>query len=201
MSPLTKVFLVSVVVLIAGVLLLFINRNAESAEPKDAWLDLITQVAGNPSREAAQTEQESSWDIFAESPFAKGLRQFTDETADWLSAGLCRDLGPYDPWDARWQLECGIRYVEKLQADNAYGGYCNNRHVAEQEYNGGAWVVWELRTAESVSLQDARAVCGQRLDNGRKRSNRSCAENYSYPTHIDRRQSRYAMQLSGMVCR
>ena len=165
------------------------------------WLELLTLISANPSREAALTEQESSWNQFAESPFGGlGLRQILRTTGDWLAVTICRDLGPFDPFDPAWSLKCGVRYAEHLQKNNHFGNACTNRRVAEQEYNGGAWVIWELKKARSGRLKDAEAVCGTKLLNGRKRSRRSCMENYSYPKHIDRRQRKYAA-MGGLLCK
>ncbi len=163
------------------------------------YFDRLTEWSDNPSREAALTMQESAWRPFAESPWARGLRQTTKDTEDWLEWHICKDLGPADPWDPDWSLECGIRYVEHLQTER-FGDYCGNRHVAEQRYNGGYWVVWELDTAGSTSLADARRVCGTTLHNGRRRHERSCVENYEYPERIDRHQAKYATVLPGVLC-
>ena len=171
------------------------------ATPPDRWFDLIRETAANPSREAALTEQESSWDPFAESPVgAVGLRQCMPITCEDWAMRFCRDLGPEDPENPEWSLVCGIRYAEALERNNDFGSYCNNRRIAEQEYNGGAWVIWELRTAQSRNLADAQRVCGSRLDNGRRRSQASCRENYEYPERIDLRQIKYYWQLGGRLC-
>ena len=199
--------------LFAAVLLTIIS-GALAAPPGERWYSLIRETAANPSREAALTEQESSWDIFAESPFAQGLRQTTEDTGEWLSMTICRDLGPYEPFMPEWSIKCGIRYSEWLQRNNEFNrvptnpgdihhgafDYCNNRRIAEQEYNGGAWVVWELRTAKTNELALAETVCGTVLDNGRKRHARSCRENYEYPRRIDARQVKYYRELGGRLC-
>ena len=118
--------------------------------PKKArpYVGLLITISRNASREAALTEQESAWDIFAKSPYAKGLRQFTPATGKWMARTHCKHLGSYQPYNANWSLRCGVIYSELLQKNNEYkGGYCFNRKVAEQEYNGGGWVVKELREA------------------------------------------------------
>lgn len=156
--------------------------------------------SSNPSRELAQTEQESGCNPFAESPYAKGLRQFTDRTGEWMSLTHCKHLGDYDPFDEQWSIECGLVYMELLENNNDYGGYCINRQIAEMEYNGGAWVLWELQHVGRTSLVDSRKVCGTRLYNGRKRANWACKENYDYPHHISRRQVNY-LSLGGQQCK
>ena len=179
-------------------LLLFVPYTFPAELPGKQWHELIQEVADNPSREAALTEQESSWRIFAESPFAKGLRQFTPETADWLEMGMCSHLGSGDVFDPVWSLKCGIIYSEYLEKEK-FGDYCNTRKVAEMRYNGGYWIVWELRTAQSTEIDDAADHCGTELYNGRKRSFRSCTENYFYPIKISERQKKY-IELGGRQC-
>jgi len=156
--------------------------------------------SSNPSREMAQTEQESGCNPMAESPFAKGLRQFTDRTGEWMSITHCKHLGDYAPFNERWSIECGLIYMQVLEANNDFGDYCFNRTVAEAEYNGGAWVIWELKAVDNSSLDDAQQICGKiKLHNGRKRAGWACKENYEYPEHITRRQPNY-LSLGGRVC-
>lgn len=156
--------------------------------------------SSNPSREMAQTEQESGCNPFAQSPYAKGLRQFTDRTGEWMSLTHCKHLGDYDPFNVNWSIKCGLVYMELLESNNDFGDYCFNRQVAEAEYNGGAWVIWELKHTNNESLSKAQAVCGTKLYNGRKRANWACKENYEYPEHITRRQSNY-VTIGGQQCK
>jgi membrane-bound lytic murein transglycosylase MltF len=154
--------------------------------------------AKNLSRELAQTEQESSWNPNAQSPYAKGLRQFTDSTGQWMARTKCKHLGSYQPFNAEWSIRCGVIYQESLQ-QTKYGDYCNNRKVAEQMYNGGYWVKWELEKAESSNLADAEKACYSKLLNGRQRKDWACKENYSYPRHISERQKKY-QSMGGEMC-
>lgn len=156
--------------------------------------------SSNPHRELAQTEQESGCNRFAESAYAKGLRQFTDRTGEWLSLTHCKHLGDYEPFNENWSIQCGLIFMELLESNNDYGDYCFNRQVAEAEYNGGAWIVWELKHTNNQSLKEARKVCGTtKLYNGRKRALWACKENYEYPEHITRRAKKYS-SLGGQVC-
>lgn len=172
-----------------------------SGYPKKSqpYLELIKDISENPSREAALTEQESSWDVFAKSPYAEGLRQFTPTTGKNLARGKCAHLGSYQPYLPQWSLRCGVIYAESLQT-KTFGDYCNNRKVAEQRYNGGYWVIWELTTAKTQDLRIAETVCGTKLYNGRKRAQSSCDENYTYPRAISIRQVKYT-NLGGELCR
>jgi soluble lytic murein transglycosylase-like protein len=156
------------------------------------YIKTLTQISKNPSREAALTEQESAWTPKARSPYAKGLRQFTDSTGKWASKTICRKLGSYRPYDADWSLRCGVIYVEHLNRNNHYSrGYCFNRFVAEQEYNGGSWVIRELKRAGKENLWEARKHC--------RRARWACKENYEYPQRISKRQKKY-LTLGGKYC-
>ena len=97
------------------VLLLSLASPSASAN-KQEYIDIIISVANNPSREIAQTEVESGFIRTAESPFAKGLRQFTDRTGEWAARTMCRHLGSYKPFNPTWSLKCGIVYQEWLEA-------------------------------------------------------------------------------------
>ena len=156
-------------------------------------------LANNPSRECALTEQESAWDMFAQSPYAKGLRQFTDSTGKWLAQSHCSHLGSFQPFNPDWSMRCGIIYSELLQKNNNFGSYCLNRKIAEAEYNGGAWIVWEMQFSNN-NLVKAEQICGKvLLNNGRKRAKWACKENYGYFVHISRRQPKYE-SLGGTFC-
>lgn len=151
------------------------------------------------------TEQESGCNQFAQSPYAKGYRQFTDSTGKWLAQTHCSHLGSYQPWNTHWQMSCGIIYSELKEKNNNYaaqGGdseYCVNRKIAEAEYNGGNWIIWELQLSGGDLVQ-AEQICGTMLlKNGRKRAMWACEENYSYFEHISRRQPKYT-QLGGELC-
>jgi len=160
--------------------------------PRGKYERLLVKVAKNPSREAALTEQESAWNIKARSPYAKGLRQFTDSTGKWMARTKCRHLGSYQPYNPEWSLRCGVIYIESLQKNNKYkGGYCFNRKVAEQEYNGGSGVIRELRRSKGNSLKKAKKYC--------RRARWACKENYEYPIRISKKQPKYK-HLGGTQC-
>ena len=182
-------------ILIFWVLFYFSNAEADSSRKYIKFLE----QAENPSREAALTEQESNWNPLAKSPYATGLRQFTKRTGQWAGRTICRDIGPYKAYNERWQMLCGIRYVEHLIKNNHFGSYCMNRLIAEQEYNGGAWVLWEIEKAGVVDLRKAREQCGTKLKNGRKRHIANCKENYEYPIRISKKQPKFKF-LGGEMC-
>jgi len=178
-------------------LLLLLGTAAHSATPKDEWIQLIQEISVNPSREMAQTEQESSWNPFVVSPFASGLRQFTEKTGEWLSRTHCRTLGPFRPLNAEWSLKCGIIYQEWLeQRAPTTGCYCDTRKNAERAYNGGlGWINRESKLAFTNSAQDLIEQC---LNTGR--AGWACRENTGYPQHISIRQTKYLF-YGGQRCR
>ena len=182
-------------------LLLLVACASQGATPKDEWIRTLQDISANPSREMALTEQESSWNPFAKSPYATGLRQFTDSTGEWLSRTHCRHLGPYRPLNADWSLRCGVIYAEWQETRTPDDWcYCDRRIVAEMLYNAGYWVMWEMKYSNNT-LMGAKELCGKEvMPNGRKRSMQSCIENYSYPEHISIRQTKY-IYYGGRRCR
>ena len=174
---------------------LICNPPAYEAKPYEAYLSILNE-AKNPSREAAQTQQESAWNPKARSPYAKGLRQFTDKTGWWASRTFCADLGAYRPYNPTWSLKCGIRYMEKLerQVTRIYpkAQPCWVRKVAEQMYNGGGWILKELKRSKSTDLNEARRVCS--------RASWACKENYEYPKRISKIQNKDFSHLRGIKC-
>jgi len=178
-------------------LLLLLGVAAEGAQPKDEWLQTLQDISANPSREMALTEQESSWNPFAKSPYATGLRQFTDSTGEWLSRTHCRHLGPYRPLNADWSLKCGVIYAEWLELQvPTTDCYCDTRQNAERAYNGGlGWINREAKLAKSNSSKDLIDQC---LNTGR--AEWACEENTSYPKRISIRQTKYLF-YGGRRCR
>ncbi len=154
------------------------------------YLEVLAS-ANNPSREAALTKQESAWRVRAKSPYAKGLRQFTDKTGRWAARTICKEFGSYRPYDGVWSLRCGIKYIQWLEAKKLTSNYCLNRYLAEQRYNGGAWVLRELALVETKTLEKAQEKC--------LRTKSNCKENYSYPIKISNKQTFY-LKLGGQYC-
>lgn len=180
------------------------DNNSSIPERAKPYIKYIRN-SNNPSREGALSEQESNWNCRARSPYAKGCRQFTDSTGRWASKTFCRDLGSYRPYDPAWAFPCGIRYVERLQSNNKYdGGYCFNRLVAEKEYNGGGWILKEIRKAiSSVGTTTFNSKTSkQKFKLTRTfcvRARWACKENYEYPERISRKQPKYK-SLGGKQC-
>lgn len=96
---------------------------------------------GEPSsvaRIAAQVHQESRWRADARSPYAEGLAQFTPATGAWLSADVCPEIGPPDPWSADWSVRAVVCYDAWLYARVADAATpCDRWAFALGSYNGG----------------------------------------------------------------
>ena len=98
---------------------------------------------------AAQIHQESAWDPLAESPFARGLSQFTPSTEDWFNQEEERlammGMGALDP---DWAIRALVLYDRWLWERT--GGVDRDNHWAFvlARYNGGGWTRKE--TIESV---------------------------------------------------
>lgn len=152
----------------------------------------------NPSRNMAQTEQECSWNHHALSRVgAMGCAQIMPETLEWGAKTFARHLGSPQPYNPRYAAEFLEAYMQFFTV-HPFDNYCENRKLDEQRYNGGFYVVWEVRESDGT-LQGAESICGSRLLNGKKRSKNSCIENYSYPEHISRRQKKYS-SIPGEIC-
>ena len=167
-------------------------------------VDLVLQETSNPSWALAQIDQESNCNPYAVSHVgALGLVQIMPENLEWLEYSVCADLGEAQPNNPDWAVPCYERFMQWFTVDE-FDSYCPNLHVDSMRYNGGFYIIWELRTALSrlgvLSFKAAEQVCGTRLDNGRKRSKASCDENYDYPARIGYRQEKYYSELGGQMC-
>lgn len=153
----------------------------------------------NPSRNMAQTEQECSWNHYAISRAgAIGCAQVMPETLEHGSKTWARHLGEPQPNNPRYAAEFLESYMKFFTID-MMDDYCSNRKVDEQRYNGGFYIIWELRESDGT-LEGAESICGvKRLSNGKLRSKNSCDENYKYPKHVSRRQVKYK-SIGGIVC-
>ncbi len=126
------------------------------------------------------------------------------ENLEWLEFGPCKHLGRADPENPDWAMPCYGEFMDWFTVDEfPESDYCSNLHVDSMRYNGGFYIIWELREALArwgiLSFEAARVTCGTRMSNGRKRSAASCKENYEYPEHISHRQNDYR-ELGGRMC-
>jgi|GEM_PF-4843221 len=152
----------------------------------------------NPSRNMAQAEQECGWNHYAVSRVgALGCAQAMPDTLEWGAKTFARHLGKPQPHNPRYAAEFLEAYM-KFFTVHPLTGYCPNRKLDEQRYNGGFYVVWEVRQSD-MTLAGGERLCGTRLKNGKKRSVESCHENYNYPRYISRRQVKY-LSIGGIQC-
>lgn len=163
-----------------------------------AYRELIEANADCPARRAALVEQESSCNPRAISfDKGEGLCQFTGSTGPNLAEGMCRDLGPFQPFNEFWAVPCCMRFIESLTDVYTPKGV----RTGEMRFNGGYWVLWELSEAVLHGLEptlgNAKLFCGTLLANGRKRAAKWCDWNYDYYKHIERREYKYDGYLKG----
>lgn len=152
----------------------------------------------NPSRNMALAEQECSWNHFAVSPVgALGCAQVMPDTLKWGAETFAAHLGDPDPHNPEYAAHFTEAYMVYFDIEE-FDSYCPNRAVDELRYNGGYYILWELRASDGT-FAGAEAICGTRLPNGRKRSKASCDQNYAYHRHIDRRQPKYRA-MGGTIC-
>ncbi len=155
---------------------------------------------GNPSRNMALAEQECSWNHNAISPVgAMGCAQVMPDTLEWGAETFAAHLGEPDPHNPEYAAHFTEAYMVYLDIEPfGAGAYCRNRWVDELRYNGGYYIIWELKYSDG-SFAGAESICGTRMPNGRKRSQASCKQNYDYMKHIDRRQPKYRA-MGGKLC-
>jgi len=153
----------------------------------------------NPSWALAQLDQESNCNYFAVSPVgAQGIAQIMPGNLGWLGSDICAELGEPNPYDPDWAVPCFELFMQWHSID-LFPDYCGNLYVDSQRYNGGYYVIWEVRASSDKTLQGGEDFCGTRLPNGRKRSKASCHENYEYPEKISERQRNF-ISLGGIKC-
>ena len=167
-------------------------------EPCRPYVKYLTD-SENPSRFMAQIEQESTCDPYALSRTgAIGLVQIMPDTLKWGARTFARHLGEADAHDPIYAIEFLKAYMDYFTVD-LFDDYCSNKTVDEARYNGGFYIIWEIRHSDGT-LAGAESVCGvERLENGKMRSLSNCRENYGYSRHIARRQTKYLV-LGGKHC-
>jgi soluble lytic murein transglycosylase-like protein len=90
---------------------------------------------------SAQIQQESGWNPDAESKFAKGLGQFTPQTAEWISGAYRKDLGGAQPLNPAWAIRALIQYDYYLHERVKAASPCDRWAFSLAGYNGGeGWI-------------------------------------------------------------
>lgn len=141
----------------------------------------------------AQIHQESSWRPDAQSPYARGIAQFTPDTEEWieqLDPGL-RQIGG-GAFNPRWGIRALVYYDrwlwERIEARNEVERWA----FVLRSYNGGkSWLDRERRAAAAAGFStdcnyDAVELFCGRTDpqTGKRRAAWACKENLDYPRRI-----------------
>ena len=143
----------------------------------------------------AQVEQESSFRTLAESPWAKGLAQFTDPTRGdwWPRVPGCEDMVDF-PFDPMCNLLAMRKYMLWLYDKSiAMGIPPRDAHVLSRRgYNGGfGWNQREYRLCQATfgcdptRWRDLVEIC-----QATGRSHAACRENSEYPVRIEEKTKR-----------
>lgn len=134
------------------------------------------------ARMAAQIHQESRWNPSAQSPFARGLSQFTASTATWLP-GVCPDVGAPDPWNADWSIRAIACYDRYLYVHLDGASECERWAFTLSAYNGGMGMLNRERMRASATGADA-ARWFNSVERFSARSRSAYVENRSYVRRI-----------------
>lgn len=106
---------------------------------------------------AGQIHQESAWKETAQSPYAKGLAQFTDSTAAWISKLYPNELGSNQPFSPSWALRALVRYDRLLWGNVKAATGCDRWAMTLSAYNGGSgWLRRDQRLAASDGKDPTR---------------------------------------------
>ena len=138
---------------------------------------------------AAHVHKESTWRTDAKSPYATGLTQFTDSTAEWVGDKFA-ELGTGEPLDPEWSLRAMIYYMEWLD-DNARGkDYCNSWSKALSMYNGGiGWTRRDEKLTEEAGKDPM--IWWDNVELYSSRADWAFKENRNYPVKIFELQDLY----------
>lgn len=88
---------------------------------------------------ASQIAQESGFRPDAQSPYAKGLTQFTSDTARWIGQAYPEELGDVDVWNPSWSLRALSRYDKHLHERATFAASeCDRFSFVLSGFNGGS---------------------------------------------------------------
>jgi len=106
---------------------------------------------------AGQIHQESGWNPSAQSPYARGLAQFTPATADWIGKTYSDYVGKGNPFEPQWALRALVQYDKHLWNAVTADTDCDRMAFTLSGYNGGAgWVTRDKKKAKEAGLDDGR---------------------------------------------
>lgn len=146
-------------------------------------------------RYQSQVEQESAFRVLAESPWAKGLAQFTDPTRSdwWPRVPGCEALVDF-PFDPVCNILAMRLYMRWLTKQALAMGVDERTAVilAQRGYNGGwGWIQRERRLCQATPGCDPeRSSDLVEICRAAGRSAAACRENGEYPERIARLQKR-----------
>lgn len=106
---------------------------------------------------AGQIHQESGWNPSAQSPYARGLTQFTPATAEWISKLYADYVGAGNPFEPQWALRALVQYNKHLWDPIKADTDCDRMAFTLSAYNGGAgWITRDKKKAKEAGLNDRR---------------------------------------------
>jgi hypothetical protein len=132
---------------------------------------------------AAQIHQESAWNPRAQSPYARGLTQFTPGTESDMNRLYGRELGAGGAWDVGWSLRAQSRYMFALEKQLGGATPCDAMQFALSGYNGGPGWVMRDRALAARGGHDPTVYDNIRPFNA-GRAPQFFAENRDYPRRI-----------------
>lgn len=134
---------------------------------------------------AADIEQESACNPRAQSPYAKGLAQFTDSTAADMARRYPTELGPADPFNPSWSIAAQALYLRDLTRQNAGRTECDTWAFGLAAYNGGAgWLIRDRAAARAQGVPSDVWFGAVELTPDRRRAQWAITENRGYPRRI-----------------
>jgi hypothetical protein len=130
----------------------------------------------------AQVEAESNWRYDAQSPYATGVSQFTDDTVDWTSDKLL-NLDYPSPYNPKWSLRAMISYDLWLLSRVKGSDECNSIAKMLAAYNGGlTWIKRDEKLAEENGYD--RLIWWDSVEHFSNRRKSAFKENRNYPRKI-----------------
>jgi len=138
------------------------------------------------ARLAALTQTESAWRPTARSKYARGLTQFTPETAVWI-AEIVPELAPADALDPIWSLHAMSYFTKwlyvRIKPMQTTMTECDRWAMALSAYNGGLTWVKRDRALAIEFGSDPDRWWGH-VEKHSNRADWAIDENRKYPTRI-----------------
>lgn len=133
---------------------------------------------------AAQIHKESTWRKDVCSPFACGLTQFTDSTADYVGDKF-EALEDVDVMNPDWAINAQILYMDYLINQARAANDCEAWAKALSAYNGGiGWLRRDEKVTEEAGADKTRWWDNVEVHKDPRRSDAAVRENTNYPKRI-----------------